>query len=142
MVPKVIRVFFTDRIDEREFFDHCTIKLCASIVEGDSRALRWRGEAATVWAHEVCATLAGDFSVPEDVTTCLGATPQSAIVLELGEHPSSDHAGILVAMALMRQWIGCSRAATDPAVLSSNDLTDILGDEQALRSLFGGGSAG
>jgi hypothetical protein len=140
MTPTQAVLFFVEKLNEGAFLSYCTATLCASIVEGDHCDLRWRGEDATVWARDVRGTLSGDFVVPQDVTKCLGVAPQSAIVLELGEHPSSGYAGFLVAVALLRQWTGCVTTPGDPAVFSSESLKDPLKEDLALRSLFGRGS--
>lgn len=134
-------MLFVEKVDEGAFLDYCTVKLCASIVEGDHCDLRWRGEDATVWARDVRGTLAGDFLVPQEVTKCLGVATKSAVVLEMGEHPSSEYIGFLVALALLRRWSGCIAVPEDLLMLSSTELTDTFGNHRPLRSISGGGGS-
>ena len=136
MTPKQATLFFVERVDDVVFLNYCARELHASIVEGD---LRWRGEEALVWARDVRQTLGGDFVVPREVSLCLGAAPRSAIALEIGQHPSSAYAHLLVATALLHKWAGCITKPGDPGVLSSESLKD---DELVRRFFAGHGSRG
>jgi hypothetical protein len=137
MTPKRVILFFVERVDEPTFIDYCT---CALRGRVDGSDVRWSGDDSTVLARDVRATLAGDFVVPENVTSCLAAFPRSAIALNMGESPGSSYGGFLVALALLSRWTGCVTTLANRAVFSSASLRDTSGQERMLDAVFGPGS--
>jgi hypothetical protein len=140
MTPRQAVLFFIEKVDEDVFVSHCTHRLGARAVHGHRSDLRWLGNDGTVWARDVGVTLAGGMMVLETVTEHLGAAPQSGIVLEVGEPPSSGTLAFLVAVALIGRWSGCVTTPGDPAILTSRDLSDTACSELRVRRFCGGGS--
>jgi hypothetical protein len=132
-------LFFVERLDGLAFVEQCTRRFGARAVDDD---LRWKTDDATVWARDVSEVLAGGFVVTERVTKCLEATPQSAILLEVGDEPGSGHLGFLVIAALLGRWSGCATTAGDAVVLSSRTLTETSSSELALRQFCERGGHG